>query len=289
VSGPDYTFSLRRIVVALDASPHSLVALEAAANLAARMEAELLGLFVEDVELLRLADSPCAREILFPFATGTPLDRPSMERKLRAQSEQVRRALKETAQRAHIRWSFRTVRGRVTSEVLAAAGEADLLALGKVGWSLGRRVRIGSTALGLATSTAPVLLISEQGLPPNSRLLIHYDASPAARRALLAAAQLAKVATSGITVLIATADPQETSVMQNEVDLLLKDRKVQFRYRRINSGDTINLLQALKAEKAGILVLGGRDSLKKFQPLETFLRETELSLLLLGDGAENSV
>ncbi|MCB0182612.1 MAG: universal stress protein, partial [Caldilineaceae bacterium] len=41
-----------RILVALDASPHSLAALRAAAKLAATVHAELHGLFIEDDRLL---------------------------------------------------------------------------------------------------------------------------------------------------------------------------------------------------------------------------------------------
>ena len=45
--------AIRRILVALDTSPHSQAAMEAAIELAARFEAELAGMFVEDVNLLR--------------------------------------------------------------------------------------------------------------------------------------------------------------------------------------------------------------------------------------------
>ena len=49
---------MRRILVAVDASPHSLAALDAALRLAADLEAEIIGLFVEDINLLRLAGMP---------------------------------------------------------------------------------------------------------------------------------------------------------------------------------------------------------------------------------------
>ena len=45
--------SIRRILVALDASPASLSAMQNAVELAARLGAELIGLFVEDINLLR--------------------------------------------------------------------------------------------------------------------------------------------------------------------------------------------------------------------------------------------
>jgi nucleotide-binding universal stress UspA family protein len=49
---------IRKILVALDASLGSRAALRAAADLAAAMEAELSGVAVEDVELLRFAEAP---------------------------------------------------------------------------------------------------------------------------------------------------------------------------------------------------------------------------------------
>jgi hypothetical protein len=63
-------FEIHRILVALDASVRSLAALEAAAELAAEWHAELLGLFVEDVELLRLAATPAAIHCVYPSASA---------------------------------------------------------------------------------------------------------------------------------------------------------------------------------------------------------------------------
>ena len=55
--------AIRRILIALDASTHSLAALHAAAEMAANMQAELIGLFVEDENLLHLAGLPFAQEV----------------------------------------------------------------------------------------------------------------------------------------------------------------------------------------------------------------------------------
>ncbi|MGB7837261.1 MAG: universal stress protein, partial [Terrimicrobiaceae bacterium] len=60
--------NIRRILVALDASAHSRAALEAACELALGLDAELSGLFVEDINLLRLAQLPFASEISYPSA-----------------------------------------------------------------------------------------------------------------------------------------------------------------------------------------------------------------------------
>ena len=76
-------FTVRRVLVALDASAHSLAALEMALDLAVVSKAELVGLFVEDAHLLRLAESPQARELLYPSAEQRPLTLASMEQRLR--------------------------------------------------------------------------------------------------------------------------------------------------------------------------------------------------------------
>ena len=57
---------IQRILVALDASTDSLAALDAAAKLAQCLQAELVGLFVEDVNLLYMAGLPFTRELRFP-------------------------------------------------------------------------------------------------------------------------------------------------------------------------------------------------------------------------------
>lgn len=87
MSEQESEFVVRRILVALDVSQHSLAALEAAVKLAARMQAELLGLFVEDLNLLRVAGLRSARQIRYPSATAEPLDLAAMERDLRVRAE----------------------------------------------------------------------------------------------------------------------------------------------------------------------------------------------------------
>lgn len=278
-------FAIRRILVALDASPHSLAALKAAVDLAAKMDAELLGLFVEDIALLRMAEIPCAREVLYFSAADIPLTRASMESRLRAQSEQARRALEAAAQRARVEWSFRTARGEVAAEVLAAATGVDLLAIGKAGWSLGRRLQAGGTALEIAASSLPVLLLPEYGVPENAYLLVYYDGSPAAQRGLLAAAKLARAGMDGITVLVGSGNQAGAMRVENEVDSMLDGDDIEVRYHQFNAASETGLLEALNTERNAILVIGGRELLDKLPPLDSFLRQTEMPLLLLGNGS----
>jgi nucleotide-binding universal stress UspA family protein len=141
--------TLRRIVVGLDAGPRGRATLQAAAQLAARMQAELVGLFVEDIDLLHLAGLPFAREIGYPSATLRPLDVAAMERALRAAAEEVQRMLAAIAASGPLSWSFRIARGTMLAELRAAAAEGDIVVTGAL------RVTLQSPLAVLCSTATP--------------------------------------------------------------------------------------------------------------------------------------
>ncbi|BDG02205.1 universal stress protein [Anaeromyxobacter oryzae] len=187
----DRAFAPRRIVVALDASPASLDALAAAARLAARLGAPLAGVFVEDEELLRLAELPFAALVRAASGALQPLDLAAMEAALRALAAEARAAVDGAAARSGIGASFRIVRGRVTAEVLAAAGEGDLLVLGAAGHARGPRASVGATARAAAASARGPVLLLARGARLGERAAVVDDGSPAAARAVAVARRLA--------------------------------------------------------------------------------------------------
>ena len=176
----------RRIVVGLDASNHSHAALAAAVALAGRLHSELEGIFVEDINLLRLAELPFAREVRFG-QTARPVQGEEVLRGLRARAAVLRRELEDVAEQSKISSSFRVVRGAVAGELLAAALEADVLALGRMGHSLSRRARLGSTArAAIARAAAAVLLVQPE--VDDGPVLVLYDGTATGARALALAA-----------------------------------------------------------------------------------------------------
>jgi K+-sensing histidine kinase KdpD len=118
---------IRRVIVRLDPALQSRALLEAAFDLAGEMQAELLGLFVENQDLLHFAGLPFARELGFESATRRALDVESMERTLRALAKEARQALEAAAGRTQVQWSFRVVRGAPAAELLAATEGSDFV------------------------------------------------------------------------------------------------------------------------------------------------------------------
>jgi nucleotide-binding universal stress UspA family protein len=273
--------TIRRILVALDPSLHSLAALEAASELADTLKAELVGIFVEDINLLRLAGLPFAREVRYPSGADRPLDSPSMERALRIQAEQVRQTLAGVAGRHQIRWSFRVVRGQVAAELLTAAQEADLLALGKASWASTRRVRLGVTAREVVAQALHPVLLLQHGHAVCQPVQLVYDGSPAARRALTTATQLATVTGGHLTVMVATDAPEIAQRLQEEVDERLQAQQVEGHYRQFVNPSADELAQALHTAGGGTLIISADNPLLEGEGLLTLLDAIDCSVFLV--------
>ena len=275
--------TIKRILVALDASPHSLAALEAAVDLAARFQAELAGLFVEDENLLRLADLPFVSEVGIFTATRRRIDGKELERQIRVQSRRARRVFTVTTERARVRWSFRVVRGTVLSEVLTAAAEADMLVLGKAGWSLLRRGRLGSTVRGILPERFGLALILKEGTCLGARLAVVYDGSPTAERALIAADTLRQEPDDdqALIVLLLAEEPQRALTLQAQAASRLADRDAVARYRSLTSANVLRLVDILQAEECGTLVLPAQTSALQNSVLVTLLENLDLPVLLV--------
>jgi hypothetical protein len=151
--------SFRRIVVAMGAPGGAAVA--TAVDLARALEAELLGLFVEDVELFDLAAMPFAREVGFPSAARRALDVDALERALRAQAGRLREDLMARLAGVPTKWTFEVVRGRIAVELAATAGGQDLVVLPVPLAARGRPVSRGQVARAFGRLRAPLLLVDE--------------------------------------------------------------------------------------------------------------------------------
>ena len=255
MKGEEGKGKITRILVAVDASPLSLKALEAAAELAASLQAELLGLYIEDINLLRIADSPFAREVGIFSGSIRELDAHRLQRQLRAQANQVRRKLTQLAQRSQIRWSFRVTRGSIEGELLSAASEVDLVILGRAGWS-GKR-QLGSTAQAMASQAPGPALLHAPRTAAKPAVLVLYDGSEVSQRALTTAASLIQPQDGFLTVAIIAGDHEEARRLQIEAALWLRAHDLQARYRWLFKVDEEQVKKLMSVEGECTLILPG--------------------------------
>lgn len=271
----------RRIVVAFDASPGSRAALEAAAGVAARLDADLEGLFVEDEDLLRLAGLPFARALGAGGHRG--LDAASMERALREQGERAEQAMARVGRRLAVPWRFRTTRGRVGAELLAAAAGAEVIALGTVGGVPGP-ARLGSTTRALLAAGGHSLLLAAPGARAHGTVACLFDASPAARRALARAAALAGAGSRRLVVYLAAVQPEEAEVLQRAAAEELSGWPVDVRYRRAPMKSPESLARAISSD-APATVVAARPAGMSEAGFRAFLARLHGIIWLTGSGA----
>jgi nucleotide-binding universal stress UspA family protein len=280
VSERGYKPNVKRILVALDTSPHSLAALEAAVDLANRFRAELLGLFVEDANLLRLARLPFAWEVSLFSARRRQLDTQEIELQLQAQATRIRRVVAGVAERTQVSWSFHVRRGGITSEVLTAASEVDILVLGKLGCSPIAPRGLGSTARAVLAGAPCLALLVQQGTHLGPPVVVVYDGSPLAEKALEAAAALVKEGES-LTVLILADGSESARELRAQVDEKLRDRKLRVHYRSLTRSNVAKLAYLVQMERTGTLVLPVQSSLLRDEALLRLLAEIEVPVLLV--------
>jgi len=148
-------------------APGRAAAPEAVAHLAKQMQAELLGLFIEDAELLRFAALPFAAEVGLASAARRTLDLAAVERLLRGQAASVREALAASLGGHH--WSFRVARASPADAVAAALAEgyAPSLVIPPGGNPLAERRIVRAADLdeeqlrALLAAVRPVLILPE--------------------------------------------------------------------------------------------------------------------------------
>lgn len=259
-----------RILLALDISPRSRAALEMAAALAAELDAELAGLFVEDVDLLRLGGLPFTREVGFFSSVSRPIGLEEVEQALRREAEEVRRLLAEAAAGRRLRWSYRVARGRIATELFALAGEPDLIVLGK-------RSRLGLRPLGQ--------LLAESECKPGAAgpVVAVFDGTPAAHRALDLAGGLARATCAELRLLVPSATDDDFFRLAAEAKILLAHAEVSAPgCRRIVSTDIAELAGAVREAGAGVLVITGDGRLRGGEGFATLLNEIDCPVVLAG-------
>lgn len=185
--------NIGRILVAIDDSCDGRVALDVAAQLAAEIRAELLGLFVEDESLFQLAELPFAQEVSLGSASRRALDAEALGRVLRARGDEVRKRFEALARAARLQASFQISRGSVIRATLAAAQTVDLVLIGRHGLAPPQFAgRISGHGPAAGARVAPIVVV--------------VDGSPIGQRTLKAACLMASKRKAPVEIFLTGTD-----------------------------------------------------------------------------------
>ncbi len=271
--------SIGRILVALDASANSREALATAVNLAATLHSELHGVFVEDINLLRLAELPFAREIQFADTGLHQLEMESLQRRLRARAAILRHEVEELSGEHKLTSTFSVIRGPVEKELLTAALETDLLAVGRLGHSLLNRLGMGSTARAVTARAASAVLLVKSDVAAGP-IIVLYDGSATGLRALRLAAELAERG-GDLRVLLWASDEEEAFERREFAAQLLEESGVQAQIQHLSGDLPLRVLQWVNRQKGNLLLLGGGDNYLPADIFSLLLDEAEQHILVI--------
>jgi|GEM_PF-1309671 len=149
IAGPE---SFRRVLLPLEAEGAHSGLLENAARLARSLELALVGLYVEDADLVAFADLPIAHQITSTAARVSGLSRVSLARHFEGEKARLLHRLTQAAATAEVPHEFILRRGRPRQEIRKAALRHDILAVG------GRNALLAGNGQGLFACAATALL-----------------------------------------------------------------------------------------------------------------------------------
>jgi nucleotide-binding universal stress UspA family protein len=251
---------MRRIAITLDAFKLSAQALEQALRLAKRMDAQLEGIFIEDIDLIHVAELPFLREVRAVSRSEGAVSLVQMEHELRALARRAERMLSEHAALHDVAWSFRVWRGSIDTDLLAADIEADVFALTHLGATLSRRrnAPAGSTAVSVL-----------------------FTGSEASVRALDTAVKLVSDPSKALNILLSAGDEAGLTRLQQAANKQLGDVAANVHFIPLKDGSLADLLEILGDTHTAVLVMERDNALVQTVTLRQNLNNLDCPLLVV--------
>jgi hypothetical protein len=262
----------RRILLALDAALETPT-LDVVANLAAQLEAELEGLFVEDIDLFRLAELPFACELGYPSAVVRPLEAASIGRALRNRANQIRLAMEQCAAFSKVACTFQVKRGDLVRDTLAVSPGADLLILYRGGGRL-QQSPAKAGAQGVGKRASPVLAV--------------VDDSAAGQRGVLdVASRLARACDERLVIVPAQLAGSGLDQVKTRLAQWLSNHDLVCTVESTAVADAAHLLATHRKWNGGWLVLSRDSPLLDDARLRQLLVDLARPIVLVGNQASS--
>ncbi len=269
-----------RVLVWLDPNAPQEASLQVLEGLAAQAVGEIVGLYVEDINLLQVSSMSVAKEITFEGAAVRRTDPARIEQQFRAHAARMR-ALFERATRAiDARHSFRIARGELRQELLRMSAEADTLVLAHSRSHFGTRLSMRAQLGELLTRGPRTLVLVQERWRIGQSVAVIFDGTRSAEAALSTAAALAAAERVELSVWLPSADETRRSSLQSRAEALLGDVS-NYRLRKLPLGDTTAVARAAHAERARVLILPGEDAAATARQVPELLDRLSCSLIVV--------
>jgi hypothetical protein len=224
-------------------------------GLAAGTDAEVLGLFIEDVNLLNMATLSIAREITFEGAPARRPERQTIEQQFRTHAARMRTLFQKAVRAIDVRHSFRVTRGELRAELLKTAEEFDTLVLTHSRHELGARLSTQAQLGGLLAHGPRTLVVVQEQWRTGRTVAAVFDGSPESVIALQTAGLLSESEFIDLSIWLPADTDGELQARAEEV---LSDRAT-VHFRSVATDDIEAIVRASDAEGVRALILPAGD------------------------------
>ncbi len=266
-----------RVVVWLDpTAPHE----ESLHVLAGLGEiSEILGLFIEDMSLLKLSHLPVAREITFEEPLARQIDRQTVERQFRVHGARMKTLFETAAKNLGVSHSFRVTRGEPGAELLKVSTGCDMLVLSHSRRHFGPRLTIRARLGKLLEGGPPILVFVQEQWRTGQRVAVLFDECPKSETALRTAAAIASSEGLALSVWLRNVPGEDHRKLETRAaEVLGGSSNHSIRLLDINTAD--ELVLAASAENPRVLVLPGKEPAETQQRVIELLDRVNCSLIV---------
>ncbi|GAX59821.1 universal stress protein UspA and related nucleotide-binding proteins [Candidatus Scalindua japonica] len=244
------------ILVPIDSSDTSLVAVDYAIDLARSFKSEIAGISIIDIKKLA---GPFMRDLGTSIGGMVPYG---------DFQQQVRQFLEDTAtaaldelegkcNTAGISFTRTKKEGVVAREIVESAKRCDMIAMGMAGehvfW---RDAFLGSNLESVVRQTHKPVLVTPEKYKKITKVLVAYDASTFATKALIAGVDIARQMKLPLTVVTVSDDEKSGEEVLSQVDEKLKESDITYD-KVLKSGETVNMILDLCDQGSyDLLVMG---------------------------------
>ena len=214
----------RSFVVAVNATGACSETLDTAALLAAAEGAELEVVFVEDANLLRLADLPVTHEIDRTSGAIREIDTRRVLRALEVEARRLRREVERIGSTRAVRSTLRVARGHIFSEALSASARVEVTFVHAAARAFAGDPRVGHRPTSKSATRRGGVAHGARRQP----VCCLYEGGPDGARALATAAKLAKALECRLMVLIPCHRAEEAEARARELATRIEEIELRF-------------------------------------------------------------
>ena len=246
----------KTILVPIDSSDTSLVAVDYAIDLSKSFDSEITGVSIIDIKKLA---GPFMRDLgtsiggMVPYGDFQQNVRQFLEDTAKAALDE----LEGKCSTAGIPFTRTTKEGVVGREIVESAKRCDMISMGMAGeHAFWRDAFLGSNLESVVRQTHKPVLVTPEKYKKITKILVAYDASSFSTKALSAGADIAEQMGLPLTVVTVSDDKKSGEDILSQADDNLKDRKISYD-KVLKDGETVSaILELCKEGSYDLLAMG---------------------------------